>query len=72
MNFRATAFSLSPTKMPDSLMAGSFLAKEERKEKPGVVAQVCDQGTQEAETEDHRLKTSLGSTVSLRPAWVKQ
>ena len=53
-------------------MAGGFLAKEERKEKPGVTAQVCEQSTQEAETEDHRFKTSLGSTVSLRPAWVKQ
>lgn len=53
-------------------MVSSFLAKEERKEKPGVVAQVYDQSTQEAETEDHRFKTSLGSTVSLRPAWARQ
>ena len=56
MNFRTTAFSLSPTKMPGSLMVGSFLAKEERKEKPGVVAQIYDQSTQEAETEGSQVQ----------------
>lgn len=42
--------------MPGSLMVGSFLAKEEKKEKPGVVAQVCDQSTQEAETEESQVQ----------------
>lgn len=56
MNFRTTAFPFLQQKMPGSLMVGSFLAKEEKKEKPGVVAQVCDQSTQEAETEESQVQ----------------
>lgn len=40
---------------------------------PGVVTRVCDLSTWEAEEEVcHKSKASLGSVVSLRPAWTVQ